>query len=291
MSYPDLPKNRLIVNGVDLTAEYGLILSDGYTLEPPEPKTYSIEIPGSNRTIDLTEALLGDVAYNNRSQEFTFYIIGTTDFEKVKTDISNLLHGKSYHYKMTMDPEYTYHGRFSVSSYSHGMFSQGKVGVITVSVDSDPFKSKGLQTFRFNAAGGIKVTLNSGRKPVCPKFEFKSETIVSAGDVYARMQPGTYTVNDLWFHQGTNEIYLNSYLGNGNVPISKYENVAISEHASKLISDLMWEGLVKAAIRVEDWVNDSIQSHFDMTIGEAEYAVDTTTEQFAVYIQYDWSDL
>ncbi len=35
MSYPDYPENRLIVNGVDLTLKYGLILIDGYKLESP----------------------------------------------------------------------------------------------------------------------------------------------------------------------------------------------------------------------------------------------------------------
>ena len=46
MSYPDLPENRLIVNGVDLAVRYNMVLLDGYTLSPPEPKTTTVEIPG-----------------------------------------------------------------------------------------------------------------------------------------------------------------------------------------------------------------------------------------------------
>ena len=64
MQYPGLPNNRLIVNGVDLSTEYGMILLDGYTLSPPEPKTYTVDIPGGDGVIDLTEGLTGDVAYN-----------------------------------------------------------------------------------------------------------------------------------------------------------------------------------------------------------------------------------
>lgn len=291
MPYPNLPSNRIIVNGVDLTKEYGLILADGYSLNPPEPKTNVIEIPGSNKVIDLTEALLGDVTYSNRTQEFTLYSIYNSDFEKLKTDISNFLHGKKFQYRITMDPDYVYTGRFKVGSYTHSVYSGGKVGVITLSVEADPYKSKGLQTFRFNAAGGIRVTLNSGRKIVSPKFEFKSETIVSANGVYARMQPGTYRVNDLWFKQGPNELYLNSYLGIGNSPISDNANDKIEVHKDKVISDLMWKDLVSGAILVSDWEKDSIESHSSMTIGEAEFAVDSNSERYAVYIQYDWSDL
>ncbi len=291
MPYPNLPSNRIIVNGVDLTKEYGLILADGYSLNPPEPKTNVIEIPGSNKVIDLTEALLGDVTYSNRTQEFTLYSIYNSDFEKLKTDISNFLHGKKFQYRITMDPDYIYTGRFKVGSYAHSVYSGGKVGVITLSIEADPYKSKGLQTFRFNAAGGIRVTLNSGRKMVSPKFEFKSETIVSANGVYARMQPGTYRVNDLWFKQGPNELYLNSYLGVGNSPISDHANDKIETHKDKVISDLMWKDLVSGAILVSDWEKDSIESHSSTTIGEAEFAVDSNSERYAVYIQYDWSDL
>ena len=71
-TYPDLPDNRLIVNGVDLSVTYQMVLLDGYTLEPPKPKTYTVDIPGGNGVIDLTEALTGDVSYSNRTQKFTF---------------------------------------------------------------------------------------------------------------------------------------------------------------------------------------------------------------------------
>ena len=59
MSYPDLPNNRLIVNGVDLSIRFQMVLLDGYTLEPPEPKTYTVDIPGGNGVIDLTRLLPG----------------------------------------------------------------------------------------------------------------------------------------------------------------------------------------------------------------------------------------
>ena len=73
-SYPGLPDNRLIVNGIDLSMKYGLILIDGYELDPPSPKTTTVDIPGANGSIDLTEALNGDVVYDNRTKKFVFKI-------------------------------------------------------------------------------------------------------------------------------------------------------------------------------------------------------------------------
>ena len=147
MSYPDYPNNRLIVDGVDLSVRFQMILLDGYTLSPPEPKTYTVDIPGGDGGIDLTSAMTGDVAYSNRSQSFTFMVVDPDSFERVKTDVSNFLHGKSFDYQMTMDPGYTYHGRFSVTEYSHAVYAYpGLVGVFTISVDAEPYQLKGHMT-------------------------------------------------------------------------------------------------------------------------------------------------
>ena len=96
MSYPDYPENRLIVNGVDLTLKYGLILIDGYKLDSPEVKKYEVDIPGGDGVIDLTESLLGDSAYKNREIELEFYIIDIGRFEDIMTEINRELHGKSF---------------------------------------------------------------------------------------------------------------------------------------------------------------------------------------------------
>ena len=56
MSYPNYPENRLIVGGVDLSVRYQLILLDGYTLYTPKSKTYTVDIPDGDGSIDLTQA-------------------------------------------------------------------------------------------------------------------------------------------------------------------------------------------------------------------------------------------
>lgn len=211
MSYPNLPENRLIVNGVDLTERYNLVLVDGYTLEPPEPKTYTVDIPGGNGVIDLTDALSGDTVYNNRSQEFELYAIGVDNFEKLKTDVSNLLHGKSFNYKITMDPDYTYHGRFTVSSYEHSMYGVGKVGVIKIKIDADPYKYKKQQVFQVDAVGGKIVYCPSGRLRVRPTIETKGFLRVIFDNKKYELPQGTWSINDLLFTYGNNEIYFCSY--------------------------------------------------------------------------------
>lgn len=212
MSYPDYPNNRLIVNGVDLTIRYQMILLDGYTLSPPEPKTYTVDIPGGDGVIDLTNSLTGDVSFKNRQQEFVFMVVNPDSFERVKTDVSNFLHGKSFDYQMTMDPGYTYHGRFIVDGYSHKLYSYpGLVGTFSIKIDADPYKLKKHMTYNLNAAGGKMFRLESGRKPVHPVIECKQSSTVRWKDVIIQVPVGTYRLNDVLFTQGYNEIYINSF--------------------------------------------------------------------------------
>lgn len=297
MSYPDYPNNRLIVDGVDLSVRFQMILLDGYTLSPPEPKTYTVDIPGGDGVIDLTSALTGDVAYSNRSQSFTFMVVDPDSFERVKTDVSNFLHGKSFDYQMTMDPGYTYHGRFSVTEYSHAVYAYpGLVGVFAVDIDADPYKSKGLQTYQLNATGGKMFRLESGRKPVHPVIECTQPCRVRWKDVVTVVPVGTYRLNDVLFTQGFNEIYINSRelfntswadLGSDGVyamtwdSASSYRwddiqrmdgNIMDVPRQWSEISGLRWEELAAKA-----WADIDFRT---------EEAPDTS-----VYLSYDWKDL
>ena len=297
MSYPDYPNNRLIVDGVDLSVRFQMILLDGYTLSPPEPKTYTVDIPGGDGVIDLTSALTGDVAYSNRSQSFTFMVVDPDSFERVKTDVSNFLHGKSFDYQMTMDPGYTYHGRFSVTEYSHAVYAYpGLVGVFAVSIDADPYKSKGLQTYQLNATGGKMFRLESGRKPVHPVIECTQPCRVRWKDVVTVVPVGTYRLNDVLFTDGFNEIYINSRelfntswadLGSDGIhamtwgSASSYRwddiqrmdgNIMDVPRQWSEISGLRWEELAEKA-----WADIDFRT---------EEAPDTS-----VYLSYDWKDL
>ena len=297
MSYPDYPNNRLIVDGVDLSVRFQMILLDGYTLSPPEPKTYTVDIPGGDGVIDLTSALTGDVAYSNRSQSFTFMVVDPDSFERVKTDVSNFLHGKSFDYQMTMDPGYTYHGRFSVTEYSHAVYAYpGLVGVFAVAIDADPYKSKGLQTYQLNATGGKMFRLESGRKPVHPVIECTQPCRVRWKDGVTVVPVGTYRLNDVLFTQGFNEIYINSRelfntswadLGSDGIyamtwdSASSYRwddiqrmdgNIMDVPRQWSEISGLRWEELADKA-----WADIDFRT---------EEAPDTS-----VYLSYDWKDL
>lgn len=290
MGFHDKPHTKgVTIGGKHTYRDLGLVLIDGTeSIGLPEVQTYQVEVPGRNGLLDLTEALNGDVAYKNRECSWQFADAreyGSRTDALVK--FANMLHGRKLDFVLDERPEYTGTGRFAAEVDEN---VRGYT-LLNVTADCEPYFSKGLQTVKVNAAGGITIALESGRMPVCPTFEFASETIVAMGDISATMQPGTYKVNDIWLHEGRNEIYINSYIGYGNVPISKYASNTIEEYKGRRISTLLWDGLIGAAVKVEDWKQDVIRPCYNLVISEAEYAIGTDAEDYAVYIQYEWKDL
>lgn len=304
MSYPDYPKNRLIVGGVDLTERFRLILLDGYELEPPSPKTYTVDIPGGDGVIDLTDTLTGNVVYNNRTQKFSFALmnmkgvndVSIQEFERQKTEIMNFLHGKAFDYQMTMDPDYTYHGRFTVSSHAQSMYANGRLGAIEITIDSEPYKLKENCTYKLNATGGKLFRLESGRKPVHPTLECTEPCQVTWAGNQFTVPAGTYRLNDVTFQDGWNEIYINSH---------KFWNITWEEVDEGGTHEMTWE---KAASyrwddiqRLEgdyldaprDWEDVSQYRWEDLS--ERQWIdLNLTTEavgDFMVYLQYEWKDL
>lgn len=293
MSYPDLPNNRLIVNGVDLSIRFQMVLLDGYTLEPPEPKTYTVDIPGGNGVIDLTEALTGDVAYKNRKQEFTFAVIDVKNFEKVKTEVSNFLHGRAFDYTMTMDPGYTYHGRFSVDSYSHEAYANGLLGQFKITVDANPYKLKEHCAYRLNATGGKLYRFESGRRPVHPTVECAQPTWFTWNGKEQLVPAGTYRLNDVVFTDGINELYVNSYK-------LWFVRWADLENKQLTWNDLLatrWDDIQRMGGDVEDapqswselfdkdWNSLSEKTWDQLNFGRKQLP------ESIVYLTYDWEDL
>lgn len=293
-TYPGFPDNRLIVNDVDLTERFGLVLIDSYTLEPPEPKTYTVDIPGGNGFIDLTEALNGDVVYNNRNQEFNFCVIAVKNFEMVKTEVSNMLHGRSFDYKLTMDPDYTYHGRFTVTSYEHSMYNLGKVGVIKVSIDADPYKYKDQRVISVDAVGGMVVSCMSGRMRVRPSIETKGFLRVIFDGKKYELPEGSWNINDILFEYGTNDIYFCSYdIRNLRWSDLKTNSVTWGEFGNKRLFE--WyksQGDGNYVFKRWDHVIDQTWSdNADQIWGTMQYEVEDTINIDDIFIYYEWGDL
>lgn len=75
--------------------DYGMYLASRPEIDPPKPKTVYVDIPGADGKLDLTEAVTGEVAYENRTVRFEFAKkIDERDQANFMATVNRDLHGK-----------------------------------------------------------------------------------------------------------------------------------------------------------------------------------------------------
>lgn len=136
--------------GVNVWDRWGLIPASVPMVKLPEPYKSTIDIPGSNNTIDLSNILLGYPTYKRRTGSWNFYVDLTHvpqtgviagrpwDPALLYTDIATYLHGQKRDVILSDDdPDYYYSGSFKVGEMKRGKgFPQ-----ISIDYDLDPFKT------------------------------------------------------------------------------------------------------------------------------------------------------
>lgn len=137
------------VNGVrfgDLHSYYdfGMWLSLRPDYGNPVPKTNTVEVPGMDGVLDMTEANSGEVKYSNRTLVFTFAkMVDLDDQEDFKAQVRAALHGK-YIDQIIPDeaPDWYYSGRAEVTFTK---LSSWKLRCV-VTVDAAPYAMKVTET-------------------------------------------------------------------------------------------------------------------------------------------------
>lgn len=117
--------------------DWHLIPASKPNIVPPSVKVKSLDIPGTNGSIDLSTVLTGYPTYNNRTGSLEFILApGFESWENAKTTISEYLHGQTMNLYLADDPEYYYTGIFYVNSFR----SDARTNGITINYDLYPFK-------------------------------------------------------------------------------------------------------------------------------------------------------
>lgn len=279
--------DQIFIDGEGTYDTYGLILTEA-SEEPPEPKIYTVDVPGGDGQIDLSE-FGGDLVYSNRNMTYTFLLTSRekSKIEGEKTKLSKLWHGKNLPFTLSWDTGYTYTGRITIDKYPNNY----RYGTITLKISAKPYKFYKIRTLLVNAAGGVTVSIENGRKRVCPTIEVQHTTLVAfEGETYT-LEPGTYKIKDLWFRGGTNEMVLNSYPEYNYATWEYYTGKIWADYADKLLSVLCAGDQPLQAY--DRWINYSGKTWWDL---EGKTWMDlshpaTSGDKYSVYIQYDIYEL
>lgn len=190
--------------------DFDLILSQK-KIEAPSPKTETIDIPGGDGVLDLTE-FFGETKYNNRQLEFEF----TTDvpqeqFMDLFSEVQDALHGQKMNIVLDDDPDWYYTGRITVSEWK----AEKNMGKFTISCDCDPYKLKGSETvFSKAVSGSDNIVLTNSRKRVVPTITTNAQFSISFGTYSGTFNAGTFRIPELQLVEGNNTVTVE---GTGNI--------------------------------------------------------------------------
>lgn len=119
---------------------YGLIPQSRPVIAPPDVQENTIEVPGSNGIVDLSEVLIGHPLYYNRSGSLDFYVDHThetyTTWENAYDRLLNDLHGMNKKLILKDGMGFFYEGRLKVNSWKSDKLASS----ITLDYNFAPYK-------------------------------------------------------------------------------------------------------------------------------------------------------
>lgn len=211
--------------------DWGLYLGKDTSISFPEIKEETIDIPGADNVIDLSEVLTGDVQYKRRSIKLILYAISKKNWKKFISEIANYLHGQDLKIIFDDDPNWYYIGRCKLNALDLNI----NVGKITIEVTAEAYKYHITSTtedwiwdsFNFEedvieeykdltVDGILELNLINSRMKVIPTFTVSSEMTIEFNEEIYTLAEGENQLLDIQLSEGENKIIIT---GNGTISI------------------------------------------------------------------------
>lgn len=218
----------------------------------PSVKTNTVEVPGRDGVLDLSEVLTKYPVYQNRQGSLSFHVLKDyKPWQVLYQEIANYVHGRRLKIQLEDDPSWYYNGRITLNSFTDN--KDGTWHHIEFGYDLDPYKLYSYTSLTndwlwdpFNFYNGVIsgssykqlsvtstawTTINLkneiGRMPLVPNF-----IVVSNGgiDVHAYNSELGINITKTNLRTGTHtfpEIILSNFDNNENVYI-RYKKTSSS---------------------------------------------------------------
>lgn len=172
--------HSLLINGKSTWEDYGLIPSSRPVINPAEPKTEYVDIPGADGSLDYSDVLAG-IKYKDRTGSWDFIVApGYDNWIDVLNRIINDIHGKKCTVVLTDEPKYYYEGRLSVNEWK----SEEKNSTITINYVLNPYK------LPYKGTGGGTIdpggTITPGEEIDIEAYEWKWDDLFANTIYYGR---------------------------------------------------------------------------------------------------------
>lgn len=185
-------------------------------IAPPEPKTNLVNIDGMSGSLDLSEALTGEITYNDRPVSATFWTSDGTykDRESLLKKIRTSLHGKKVKIIEPDDLDHYFVGRVIIKDSKNILpYAEFKI-----EATCEPWRysnHESVRTFETNSTTIKNVIINNqGVKTLTPDIEVVGAIDIIYDNNKISLVDGVYKITDIRLKQGVNMIGVS---GNGSV--------------------------------------------------------------------------
>lgn len=202
--------------------DWGLYLQTSPTIAPATPKTNFVDIPASNGSLDLSEALTGEPVYSNRSIKIgLIFQPPERQWEAKRIEIENHLNGQKLPIIMPDDEKHYFIGRVTVAGFT----KDKSIAVMQVDALCEPWRyrnNKTVYSFIIPAAGATTLNLQNEHRRVIPTFTTDAEITVLFKELSAAVSVGSYQITGVYLDPGSNPITIQGAEGT-NVKIEYQE--------------------------------------------------------------------
>ena len=177
----------------------------------PEPKTNYVKLDGASGTLDLTEALTGEVAYDDRKVTASFSA-SEGDYnsrEYLYRDIVTALHGRRIRLVEPDDTEHYFLGRVKVKNWKN----TPAYATFDIEATCEPWRYAVSESERVVDVSGRAdvVIMNAGDKTLMPEVTVSNQMTIRCNGSTVELTPGTYLITDLRLVHGANVVSVSGY--------------------------------------------------------------------------------
>lgn len=179
------------------------------SIPDPEPKTNYISIDGAHGSLDMSEALTGEITYNDRTVTASFRTSEGTHAERMRLlrEIKAALHGHKVKIIEPDDPVHYFFGRVKIKDPTADQVHLA----FTIEATCEPWRYAVSESERVVQLGFDAVTViinNEGTKTLSPTIKIDGTVNITANGVTTELSDGTYRITDIRLRPGVNAVVL-----------------------------------------------------------------------------------
>lgn len=210
-----------ILDNINTWYNWRLVLTSK-DVTPPEPKTNYVVLDGMSGSLDLSEALTGEITYEDRIISASFWTDEGTfkDRGRLLQKIIRTLHGRKIRIIEPDDPDHYFYGRVKINS----MTNIAPYATFEIECTCEPWRyalNDSVRRVDVNSQAVTEVIIhNNGVKSLCPEITITGSVNITYNGVKTPLTTGSYKISDIRLSQGVNIIGVS---GNGSATFTYKE--------------------------------------------------------------------